>query len=321
MKTNLTRLIAILAVSASLSLSAKAQVFVMYGNGNVNEGYVEMYSASLGSPTAVAGLGAINGGEGIALSGDNSSLYFDYAGGLGDYSFASGTYSSIASIPASDSAEEVAQNGNIFVAEQTAQQVVEYAATGGSPLATINTGLNSRGVALAGNTLFVANDSSDSLSEYTFNGSSFTLAQTLSFTGNNNDATSVAVSGNELYVSLTGLGKGTVVKGFGLNANGTLASTTGTTVVTETYSGSNPNNANFIAVSNGDLYVSNSSSSGTSNGSIDEYSLSNGSLVDSLTGLSNNDGIAVEAVPEPSTWALLFGGLGVLVWRFRSRRA
>jgi hypothetical protein len=74
-----------------------------------------------------------------------------------------------------------------------------------------------------------------------------------------------------------------------------------------------------IAISGNDLFV-------TDGSMIGEYNASTGTAINAslITGLSGPGFFEVEAqaVPEPSSWALMLGGLGLLAfWHRRSRRA
>lgn len=64
-----------------------------------------------------------------------------------------------------------------------------------------------------------------------------------------------------------------------------------------------------INVAHAQIFVAN-----TGNGTIGEYTTSGATVNASLiSDLNSPDGIAVVATPEPSTWALLLSGLGMLV--------
>ena len=68
-----------------------------------------------------------------------------------------------------------------------------------------------------------------------------------------------------------------------------------------------------IAVSGSDLFVTNEGSN-----TIGEYTTTGGTVNASLvSGLHTPQGIAI--IPEPSTWALIVAGAGLLIFAFRWR--
>jgi len=71
----------------------------------------------------------------------------------------------------------------------------------------------------------------------------------------------------------------------------------------------------FISTAHAQIFVSDF------NDRIGEYTTSGATVNAALvTGLNDPQGIAVEDVPEPSTWAMVLGGLGLLALRLRTRR-
>jgi hypothetical protein len=74
-----------------------------------------------------------------------------------------------------------------------------------------------------------------------------------------------------------------------------------------------------ISAANAQIFVPNYFSN-----TIGEYNATTGAPINAslVTGLNGPGLFAVEDAPEPSTWALLLGALGLLVfWRHRIRRA
>jgi hypothetical protein len=107
----------------------------------------------------------------------------------------------------------------------------------------------------------------------------------------------IAVSGSDLFIaddSGNRLGEYT---------------TSGTTVNASLIVGSGLNGASRIAISGSDIFVANYAGGKAGSGTISEYTTSGATVNPALvTGLDAPAGLVV-AVPEPSTWMLLLGGL------------
>ena len=152
--------------------------------------------------------------------------------------------------------------------------------------------------------IFVANQGSDAITEYTTSGTpvgSRTLVSAVL-----NVPRGIAVSGSDIFVPDEG--NNTIVE----------YTTSGTPVGTGTLVSSGLDIPMGIAISGSDIFVVNND-----NNTIGEYTTSgapevSGALISS--GLEAPSGIAIVApVPEPSTWAMLAAGAGLLICRNRRR--
>jgi PEP-CTERM motif/NHL repeat len=231
----------------------------------------------------------------------------------------------------------VANNGTVG-----AGFIAEYSSTGAF-IGDIATGLfNPRGLAFdASGNLFVANQSGGSIVEIPFNGtsygSSFTLASGFNFPNGlayGNGGLYVANAGASTIVQLS-LPSGTpspFVSGV-TNPNGLaflgsdlLEVNTGSDQILEynpagteigVFAGSTYlNNAHGIAVDSADnVWVTNEG-----NQTVVEFS-STGAFLGSYAGFSGPNFITTDAVPEPSTWAMMLGGLSALLFLARRKKA
>lgn len=167
---------------------------------------------------------------------------------------------------------------------------------------------------MSGSDIFVTNYFNSSttpgtgfIGEYTTSGSTVNT----SLVSGLDNPSGIAVSGSDIFVAITG-GSGSINE----------YTTAGVTVGTGTLISSGLTEPEGIAVSGSDLFVDNFAGLNAGAGSIGEYTTSgltvSGTLV---SGLNSPFGIAVEPVPEPSTWALLaIAGAGSLLI-LRRRRA
>jgi probable HAF family extracellular repeat protein len=177
--------------------------------------------------------------------------------------------------------------------------------------ATARTPLNLEftGIADQGNSVFTAVNNTSTgvggIGIYTGEAGKLTAftSDTLTVNGLTNGPTLLAVSGSNLYEYNSG--------------NGTIGefTTSGQQVAGQLVTLANGTTATGLAATATDLYTL------QSNGSILDTSVGSGTSSVLISGLSSPGGFAVEAVPEPSTWALLLGGLTTLaLWRKRARQ-
>ncbi len=239
-----------------------------------------------------------------------------------------------------------ARGGNIYVTANVAGGTIgEYNATTGAVVnAALVSGLNvPTGIAVFGSDLFVANQNSGTIGEYTTDGATVNA----SLVSGLNRPNGIAVSGSDLFVTANYNGgtigeynatTGAVVNAAlvsGLNYPADISvsgpvlfvANTGTigeyTIDGATVNASLVSGLDYpsIAVSGSNLFVANF------DGWIGEYNATTGAVVNAslVSGLSNVYGIAVaEDVPEPGSLALLFsflgiGALGLLVYAWRRR--
>jgi hypothetical protein len=251
---------------------------------------------------------------GLALAGNDLYVASSYNGVVGEYNATTGVAINASLLTLTNGANSLpggmAVSGNmLYVVNGGTDTVAEYNATTG---ATINASLVQNLVspfdlALSGSDLYVSEQFTGSnqgkVVEFNINSgdvvNSFSLTTTAGPQG-------LAVSGNTLF--LVNNGAGTI---------GSYNATTGAAIDSSLVSGlSGPAG---VAVVGNDLYVALNNL-----GTVGEYNATTGAAVptfispldDSLNGPTY---LAVEAVPEPSTWALLsLGSVGL--FSFARRR-
>jgi hypothetical protein len=208
----------------------------------------------------------------------------------------------------------LAISGNIlYAANDWTGSVSTYNATTGA-LITANfiTGLGgvTRGMAIdsAGN-LYVASSTSNALGDGSVGKYNATTGATIDsgFISGLSTPFGIAIDGNNLYVSnfdyrVNTIGKYNLLDGSTINA----------AFITDI------GNPAGLAIYDGSLYAASYSATGPSGNSVGQFSTVDGSAIDRsfITGI--NYPLAIVAVPEPGTVALLaLGGMAILAFRMR----
>jgi len=294
-------LLAILLGLCSIS-AAHAQIFVTnYLNGTVGE-----YNTD-GTTVNASLLSGLDNPFGIAMVGSNlfvSNFNDGTNGTITEYNLATGSTSTFAS-GISHLNGIVASGSELFVPNLGTGTIVEYNTTTGAS-STLVSGLSTPyniAVSVSGTDLFYTDHSDSAISEYDIATGTLT---SLPVSGLNYPF-DIAASGSDLFIT-NGDSNNSVLE-YNLSTGST------TTLFTSTIS------LYGIAVSGSNLLVA------TNDNTILEYNLISGhtsTLISSEQGLNGPNDIVVDVqgVPEPSTWALMLGGLGALIyWRISTRRA
>ncbi len=301
------RLLALTGAAALAGLSsARAQnLFVANSSGNTISDYNVSSGTAVAVPFAPAG---ISGPLGVALSGN--TLYVSNSGTntLNTYNATTGASLSSISAPGSDFGV-LPSGGNVYIDTLSGTVSLVNATTGAAVagFTTITGQVQSTGLALLGNTLYVNNTGSGSPSFVnTFNATTGAPIASPFVMNLGTGANFIAASGNALYVASYG---NNAIYGFNATTGAALA---GFTTV------SDPGSPDGIAAFGGNLYVTNLNTS-----TVSEYSATTGALVNAAvaSGVNGVAGVAVGVVPEPSTWFASLSGLSLLGLVMRQRRA
>jgi hypothetical protein len=302
-------LISLVASAALCAVAARAQIFVEnFGNGDPGMGRIAEYTTSgaLVNPTLISGLTSPGG---ITLSGDKLFVAnldtgsdtwtireYTTSGVLVNRSLISGLNGSYAL---------AVSGGFLYVVtgyvDSDAEKIGKYTTSGATVNATLIGQLGGvGGIAVRGNNLFVSEIGVD---EYTTSGSIVKpgLVSGLPFSTGAAISTGIALSGDNLFLGSFNFDTQT----------GTIGeyTTSGATVNATLISGPFPFFPGDLAVSGGDLFVTNFDA-----GTIGKYDAATGATINSalVSGLNGPEGIAVVSASVPdasSTWTLLLLGL------------
>lgn len=277
--------VAIVLATVGFVVPARAQLYV----SDIGNNHIGAYDSNTGAviPTFSA---TGNYPDNLAISGN--SLYVSNAAAASVNALNATTGAPLAgfnTITGLGNPSGLALSGNnLYVAQQSTNAISVYNATTGALIHQnfFTTGLNQEsGLAISGNTLYVANVQAFEVSE--FNLTTGVLIGNISTGGK---PAALAISGNALYVTLIGFPNQTnQLEAIDLTTGLPLAGFT-------TITGLNPAGD---AVLGNDLYV-------TNNNTVEEFNAATGALINSnlVSGLNTPSGLAVEAVPEASTWVI-----------------
>jgi hypothetical protein len=258
------------------------------GSGHVNE-----YTLS-GQGIATPLVPTENDLQAIAVSGNVLYTADFYDGTIGEYNIATRQPINSSYIAASQGSYGIAVANNLVYVSNYYGGLTAYTETA-TPTEAWTAG-GGGDVVVSGTNLFVlvgGSSSTDPIREY----NALTGApENMTLVGLD-DTFGLAISGNDLFVS-SSYGGGTIGE----------YTTAGVPVNPSLVTGV-PDRADGLAVVNGTIYVTDISK-------VEMYSVATGDLIGTISGLFDADDVVV--VPEPSTWVLLLGGLGLLAfWRTR----
>ena len=299
-------LLAIMLGLFSIS-AASGQIFVTdTGNGTTGAGSIGEYPISGGSGNASFVSGLTNP-YGITAVG--SDLFVAYGSKIVEYNSSGGVVNPSV-VSGLTGADYIASSGSdLFVTQffsNGSSEISEFNTSGGvvNPSIALPAGSSPlTGLAVSGSNVFVVDYGTGTIGEYT---TSLAL-ENASFITDTELPLAIAASATDIYVFNGGNG---LVSDY---------STSGTLESSNFLSSSLPVSA--LAVSGSDLFVL---SQYVGSGTVGEYSTtggdSNPSLIQSVPGYE--DGLTVVAVPEPSTYVTLLGGLCLLAFfgNVRARR-
>lgn len=292
MKTSKTfTLWAALALACTFPGTVRAQIFVAEGGDNtVGNGFIGEYAFD-GSPINASLISGLSDPFDLTISGGDIFVDNYRNGTVGEYTIAGAPVNAslisglnapwgLAVIP------DLVNSGDsdVFVVNN-AGYVDEYTVSGGAVIAShpsLISGLNEpTGIAISGGDIFVAEQGSASIAEYTLSGGPVNTSLISSLY----DPMNLAIT-SDIFIANYGSGN--------IGEYTTSGAPVNTSLI---YYGSD--NPEGLAITGGDVFVT-----GNASGTVGEYTTSGGTITSSLIlGLSNPTGIAVlgTPAPEPST--------------------
>jgi len=294
----------LVAVLALVSIqAAQAQLFVTEHSGNVDE--FTLTGSLVGSGPLITGL---TDASALTISGGFIYIACDLPGTVYKYTLSGSQVGSGPIVAEANIPEGLAISGTLlFVSNIDSGSINEYDTDGTLLHANLISSLDQPvGMLISGSDLFVANGAANTINEYLLDGTPVGAGPLISGL---NGPSGMALIGSNLFI--TNYGSGTDPDGSisEYTLTGSLVSTLVSGVV----------GPSQIATDGSNLFVTYKNS-----GTVEEYNATTGAIIGTdplISGLFFPFGIAV--VPEPSTWALLALGMGMLgyVQFRRTRRA
>lgn len=303
-------LVGIIVASAGLS---RAQIFISSDTNTAIYEY-NLDGSQVGTGPIISGLTQASN---LAVSGND--LFIAEGSTIAEYT-TSGVEISGALISGVSNPSLTISGSNLYVANSNGTVGVYGLGSTPGTLTSSNADLFSiasgelNGIAVSGTNIFVTNAATNTIGEYTTSGGTVNA----SLASTSNDPIQIVAQGLNLYVD-------EYTDGSGALSVYTLGSSPGTISSSSTlYSSLGvSDNVDGLGLVGNNLLVVKQNDATIGGGTVASYakdgSASNGSLI---TGLTDPQGMAIEqSTPEPSTWAMMLGGLGLLaLWRRRIAR-
>lgn len=293
----------------ALTLSAQAQIFTANAAGTNGIG---AYGFD-GSTINAAYIPNLSAPQGLAILGStifvaNSASFAPLAGSIGAYNLDGSTVNASLVSNLDAAYGLAASNNTLFVSSFNMNTVSAYNATTGAPVGgftTITSLSNPSGLAATDSVLYVSSVSGGTVTA--FNTADGSILGSFSGISGLSGPMGLAVAGSSLFVA--NQGDGTI---------GKYDSATGSVIDADFISGLAAAQPTGLATFGNSLYITNQ------DGTVREYDLTSGAVINAslFSGLNQGYGIAVSAIPEPSTYAAIAGALmlGVVAWRRRTAR-
>jgi WD40 repeat protein len=306
LKSSVLPALKVILILVTATTAAGQSIFVAnYTNGSNGLGTIGQYTTSgtAVNPSLVTGL---NGPMSVAFYGGNLFATNYSSGTIGQYT-TSGTPVNPSFVSGLNGPDELAfAGGFLYVVNTNTNTVRKYDSDGNLLNALFVNGLNGpSGLAIAGGDLFVANYNSGVVGKYDL---STGVAVTAPFVTVPGSPTGIAISGGYLYVVDRTAG---AVHRYDVSNPATGPAT----YFVSGFSGF----PYCIAILDNTLFV------GCQDGTVGTYDASTGAVLNPalIVGLNGPSGFAIVAIPEPSTYAALFGltALGFAAFCRRHRQA